>query len=133
MISYNQFENVPENGIIAKREGEILRIWFDIEEHQQPKPEVEETTGMIRQTADEYVCQNVDVKGGTYADIVSAIINDRYSADDVQALQANYIEAKDSGSDITDEKRYEYLEEYETFQQWRKKAKEVAKEVLNHN
>ncbi len=131
MTSYNQFKRVPDNGIITQREGEILRVWFDIKEAEMPK-ESDQPEGMTI-TEPQYVCQNVDVKGGSYGDIVSAIINDRYSADEVQALQANYMEAKDAGSDISDEKRYEYLEEFETFQQWRKKAKEVAKEVLNLN
>lgn len=130
MISYNEFSIVPESGIIYKEEGAILRVYFDINPHvpvvseNEPEHEQDESASPI------YVCENVDVEGRTYGDIVSAIVNDRYSADDVQALQANYIEAKDTESTIPDEKREEYLTEYSDFQAWRKRAKEVASAVV---
>lgn len=130
MTSYNEFASVPEAGIMCMPEGDILRVYFDIRKHEPPVSE-NEPEEMRRQTpGNEYVCENVDVEGRTYADIVSAIVNDRYSADDVQALQANYIEAKDEESPLKAEKREEYLAEYADFQQWRKKAKEVASAVL---
>lgn len=130
MISYNEFTVVPESGIICFKEGTLIRVYFDIEPHQ-PIAEENAPEGMQwENNPNLYVCQNVDVEGRTYGDIVSAIVNDRYSADDVQALQANYIEAKDPGSEIPEDKREEYLTEYSDFQAWRKHAKEVASEVI---
>lgn len=130
MISYNEFPIVPESGIMCKEEGSILRVYFDIEPHVPVVSENEPEHEQDESVAPMYVCENVDVEGRTYGDIVSAIVNDRYSADDVQALQANFIEAKDPESQLTDEKREEYLTEYSTFQAWRKKAKEIANTVL---
>lgn len=130
MISYNEFPIVPESGIICKEEGVILRVYFDIKPHVPVASESEPEQEQDESVADQYVCENVDVEGRTYGDIVSAIVNDRYSADDVQALQANYIEAKDPESTIPDEKREEYLTEYSDFQTWRKRAKEVATAVV---
>lgn len=131
MISYNEFAVIPENGIICREEGTILRVYFDIKLHE-PIVSENEPEGMHSETSqDIYVCENVDVEGRTYGDIVSAIVNDRYSADDVQALQANYIEAKDPDSDLDDDKREEYLTEYAEFQAWRKHAKEVAATVVD--
>lgn len=131
MVSYNEFVTVPENGIICFEEGAIIRVFFDIE----PCPPMEEENapeGMHRENnTDLYVCQNVDVEGRTYGEIVSAIVNDRYSPDDVQALQANYIEAKDADSVLPDGKREEYLTEYSAFQAWRKRAKEIANAVID--
>lgn len=130
MVSYNEFTVVPESGIICFKEGTIIRVYFDIEPYQ-PTAEENAPEGMQwENNPNLYVCQNVDVLGRTYGDIVSAIVNDRYSADEVQALQANFIEAKDPESQLTDEKREEYLTEYSTFQAWRKKAKEIANTVL---
>lgn len=130
MISYNEFAVVPENGIICHEEGAILRVYFDIKPHQPVESENQPESLQEGEHADLYVCENVDVEGRTYSDIVSAIVNDRYTADDVQALQANYIEAKDPESDLEDEKRAEYLTEYSNFQSLRKRAKEVATIVV---
>lgn len=134
MVSYNEFPIVPESGIICIEEGAILRVYFDINPYErvvsENEPEQDQNQNEDESVAPMYVCENVDVEGRTYGDIVSAIVNDRYSADDVQALQANYIEAKDPESTISDEKREEYLIEYSDFQAWRKRAKEVANAVL---
>ncbi len=130
MLSYNEFPIVPESGIICKEEGSILRVYFDINPHVPVVSENEPAGMQDESAAPVYVCENVDVEGRTYGDIVSAIVNDRYSADDVQALQANYIEAKDPESIIPDEKREEYLTEYADFQLWRKHAKEIASAVV---
>ncbi len=131
MISYNDFAVVPENGIICREEGSILRVYFDIQLHEHVVSENEPEEMHVEDAPNTYVCENVDVEGRTYGDIVSAIVNDRYSADDVQALQANYIEAKDPDSDLDEEKREEYLNEYADFQSWRKHAKDVAATVVD--
>lgn len=130
MISYNEFPIVPESGIICKEEGSVLRVYFDIKPHVPVVSENEPERMQDESAAPIYVCENVDAEGRTYGDIVSAIVNDRYTADDVQALQANYIEAKDPESTISEEKREEYLTEYSNFQAWRKRAKEVASAVV---
>lgn len=130
MISYNEFAVVPESGIICLEEGAILRVYFDIKPHVPVVSENEPETLQETDTAPLFVCEVVDVEGRTYADVVSAIVNDRYSADDVQALQANFIEAKDPESLLEDEKREEYLTEYTDFQSLRKHAKEIASAVV---
>jgi hypothetical protein len=130
MISYNDFAGVPENGIICKEEGAVLRVYFDIKPHEPVVSDNEPEEMRNASSSNGYVCENVNVAGRTYSDIVSAIVNDRYSADDVQALQANFIESKDSESTLAPEKREEYLSEYAAFQAWRKRAKEVAQSVI---
>lgn len=120
-LPQDDLEVVPDNG--------LLRLYFDFEEIQVPSGDMgnpEETMTMVR-------CENVDVPTGRsdYGGIVSAIINERYTADDVQALVANYEAAKDTESVLPSEKRKEYLKEYATFQEWRSHAKDVAKQVLS--
>jgi len=118
-----QMTALPQSGVQVTIEGALMRLLFDFSQ-AEPR-EGEEAT-------DIYDCESVDVNGRTYGDIVSAIVNDRYSNDAVQAIMANYAEALDSSSDITPEKRAEYLEEYEDYQTWRKHAKEIASEVVSN-
>lgn len=117
-----QMTELPQSGVQVTVEGAILRLLFDFSQATPAEGEV---------TTDIYNCESVDVNGRTYGDIVSAIVNDRYSADEVQAIMANYAEALDGSSDITAEKRAEYLAEYEAYQTWRKHAKEVAHTVVS--
>lgn len=118
-----QMTALPQSGVQVTIEGALMRLLFDFSQ-AEPR-EGEEST-------DIYDCESVDVNGRTYGDIVSAIVNDRYSSDAVQAIMANYAEALDSSSDITPEKRAEHLEEYEDYQTWRKHAKEIASEVVSN-
>ena len=65
-----------------------------------------------------------------YGDVVNAIIVDRYPADARDAVMANYEDAKDEDSDLTADKRAEYIAEYKALQAWRRRAKEVAGTVM---
>ena len=103
-------------------EGTMLRIFFDYED----VPTTEED-GNVRK----YMCENVDVEGKSYADIVSALIRSMYSQDRVEAVMANYEVAKDATSTITEIKRSKYLSEYNNYQNYRQKAKQIAGEVTS--
>lgn len=135
MRTIEQFERVPESGIIIRKEGAIVRVFFGIKEIHQEGFEDKAKTKNGEESNEQqgvklYEGYTVDVNGRTYADIVAAIVNDKYSSNDVQALQSNYIEAKDAESELTESKRAEYLAEWATFQDWRKQAKEIAAEVI---
>lgn len=116
-----QISELPQSGVKTTIEGNLLRLLFDFK-----KAEVK-TDDETEAPTDIYDCESVDVSGRTYGEIVSAIINDRYSTDSVQAIMANYEDAKDESSHIPDEKREEYIYEYNLYQNYRKHAKEVAK------
>ena len=122
MKTYMTITSVPSNGVLAIKEGNLLRLFFDFE--QVPPTEENPAT-------DQYSCEGIDVRGSGYGDIVSAIVNDRFPRDKWDAVIANYQEAADASSEITAEKRAEYLQEYEDFQAWRKTAKEVANTIIN--
>lgn len=128
MKALEQLPNVPENGIVIRQEGALVRLFFDIE--PAPAMPVEEGETPCN-PGDLYQCYNVDVATpANYGNIIAAIVNDKYSADDVQALTANYFEAKDPESGLTEEKRAEYINEWNEFQAWRAKAKEIAAYVV---
>lgn len=67
----------------------------------------------------------------TYAQLLSILIGmGGYDADSTLAILANYEDAKDETSDLSEQKRKEYVKEYEDYQAWRKEAKAIAKEAI---
>lgn len=122
MRTMKQIQTIPASGVEVILEGVLTRIFFDFTD---PIPVGDETF-----PEDMKVCESIDVDSRDYGRIVSAIVTDRYSSDAYQALIANYQLAKDPESDISEEKRTEYLQEYEVFQTWRAHAKEIAHTVV---
>lgn len=128
MKTLKHIASVPESGVEVVTEGTLTRIFFDFTEPEQPASK--EGMEQLELPADLKACENVDVEGRSYSGIVSAIINDRYPQDANQALNANYQLAKDAESELSDEKRAEYLAEYASFQDWRSHAKKIAATVV---
>ena len=127
MEALEQFPNVPDNGIVIRQEGGVVRLFFDITPASAVAAEEGETACG---PGDLYECYNVDVAApANYGGIIAAIVNDKYSADDTQALISNFTEARMDESDMPAEKREEYISEWNEFQAWRSKAKEIATTV----
>lgn len=114
---------LPENGVLVIKEGTMNRLFFDFTPHVSVNEE--------ENPSNLYDCQNVDVQGSSYEAIVNAIMVDKYQSDKVQAVLLNYQDACDAGSDITDEKRAEYIAEYNNMQSFRKYAKTIAHTVTD--
>lgn len=121
MKAYSDFNGVVPEGVQITVEGSLVRLFFDYAKNE---------INVDGKKHEQLVCENVNATGRTYEELVSAIVIDRYSADRREAIFANYEEAKDETSELTEEKRAEYLNEYSDFQAWRKHAKEVANEVV---
>ena len=122
-------ENIPSNGIIVREEGTIVRVFFDI---QKQKAETSKDGEVI---VPDGMCtmENVDVFGTrTYDGIVNAIVCDHYPADKMQAIINNHFLnlAKIADGKKLDEDDIAHEAEYDAMQEWRVKAKSVAKEVL---
>lgn len=112
-------ENVPSNGIIVREEGDIVRVFFDIEKQKA------ETSKNGEVIVPDGMCtmENVDVSGTrTYDGIVNAIVCDHYPADKMQAIINNHLLESESK---------EHEAEFAEMQAWRAKAKSVAKEVVS--
>lgn len=119
MKSYSVFSGtLPDENVRVVTEGTLTRLYFDFSTETRTDEEENETQSMV--------CEVVDTHDSSYGGIVDAIIRDRYSAADVEALTANYVMAVDDTSSLTDAKRAEYKKEYAAFQTWRARAKEVA-------
>lgn len=124
MKTIYQLDNVPASGIIIILEGALMRVMFNIT-HCVPSEE----DGHVGPD-NLYDVDIVDVNGRNKGDVISAIVNDRYTPDQVQALTANYALATDPDSGITEDKRAEYREEYQAYQDCRSEAKQVAALVV---
>ena len=116
-----QMPSIPQNGVQVTLEGPLVRLLFDFTPATPVLEDGEEAPD------DLFDCESVDTTDRSYGGIVSAIINDRYSQDRVQAILANYQNAIDPESTIDVDKRAEYLQEYHDFQDYREHAKTVAR------
>jgi hypothetical protein len=114
--SGNYEGTLPTMNVI--KEGTLLRIFFDYEDVSSDDEK-------------KYICENVDVEGRSYAEIVSALIRSKYEQSKVEAIIANHEMAKDTTSNLTDAKRAEYIAEYNDYQAFRVRAKEIANNVIN--
>lgn len=63
-----------------------------------------------------------------YPELLTAIIKRKYSADQVEAITANYLNIQTQ--QVPEDKAAEYISEYNAYQEWRKRAKEIAKEII---
>lgn len=127
MKSYGTIAGELPNGVEFVLEGTLLRVYFDFER----KEAIRDAGSEDMAVEDQYVCENVDVEGEhDYGSIISAIVMDRYDANKRDAIFANLEMARDTGSGLDEDKRAEYLKEYSDYQNYRVKAKEIAKEVL---
>ena len=77
-------------------------------------------------TVTSYRSLYVQVKSISYANVISAIIQSRYSDSEITSIVMNNMQANDINSEISQEKRKEYISEYTELQSWRKHAKEIA-------
>jgi ribulose kinase len=122
-----QTSSVPTEGVLVICEGLLTRLFFDF----APTQTTDEDGKSVTLDPPLYKCENVDVWSRSYSAMVAAIVNDRYGMDAVQAIMANFQTAKDENSELSDEKRSEYLSEYAAYQSWRAHAKNIARQAVS--
>ncbi len=113
---------------IGTPEKPLYQINFDTEEIQVSVDDESSSSGKSLST--QYRSIYVQVSALDYDTLVSAIIKSRYSTSDTEAIILNNIEALDATSEITDEKRSEYMAEYKALQDWRAHAKNIAGGII---
>lgn len=123
MKSYSNFNgSLPKEDVKVVNEGAITRVMFGFGTEVRKDQDGNEEVSLVYEV--------VDTTDRSYGGIVDAIVRDRYSPADVEALLSNYTMAVDADSSLTDAKRAEYKAEYKAFQAWRAKAKEVAAQAM---
>ena len=125
MKTIYQVQALPADGVTVTLEGKLLRVLFDFEKVEFPEGD----DNHIPKADDLYYCESIDVHGHGYGDIISAIVNDRYPTDQKDAIMANYELVKDDH--CPEEKKEEYISEYQALQDWRAHAKEIAKVITS--
>lgn len=114
-------EQLPEIEIV--RSGNIYQIMFNFEDVEHIDEE-----GIESDSQKHYMCDLIEVATLDYASIVSAIIREKYSQDDVEAILSNYQLCKDGEAG---EKCQDYNQRYTDYQNYRVTAKTVAHSILN--
>lgn len=110
MKVYADYNGEVPAGVVVVKEGPITRIYFD-HEHI--------TKTIDGETIEQLVCENVDIVGAIdYGKVVSAVVRDKFSADSVEAILANHAEGT-------------HQEDYDAYQEWRAKAKQIAHTVTD--
>lgn len=104
-----QFDNQMP---LARREGNHLLLCFD-----EQKVEFDGKTRYTYETARVAFPPK-------YGEVVSDIINDHYTADEMQAIINNHLMESESE---------EHHAEFVAMQEWRAKAKEIARRVIDND
>lgn len=119
---------LPKDGVKVLLEGNFLQVSYDFEAIEQPAEESADSDAMRMVPKNAYIGEYVELRGGErgYDAIISAIVEDKYPTDKMDAVRLNYELAKDDSISISDEKRAEYFAEYKAMQEWRIHAKEIA-------
>ena len=111
-----RLEQEPQNGIYVMVEGLVVTVFFDLE---------------FESVRNIYTGEAVISKGRGYKDILTAIIVDKYDSNDTQAILANYTDALHD-EDLDEEKKHQYTDEYNVYQAYRVKAKNIANKVIEY-
>ena len=143
-IIFEPIEVKDENGQVAIDEsGNIIMVnvpkvieeTIEVDVEKEVEEEVEETKTRTFITCDlvanfyppkteEELAKEKDEQ---YGKLVETLIRKKYSSRDVEAIHSNYLEALNPDSDISEEKRKEYIAEFKAFQEYRLECKEIAR------
>lgn len=123
--------DAPKEDVFAIVSGDVLRVTYDYVK-SEPKKDSEDNV-VVGDNA--YSAEYIELRGGvrSYDAIASAIIEDKYPSDKMDAIRLNYELAQNAdttGITLSDEKKDEYIAEYKAMQEWRIHAKEVAKTAV---
>lgn len=121
----------PKENVSVAVSGDILRVTYDYTK-SEPKKDDE---GNVVVGDKAYSADYIELYGGerSYDAIVSAIIEDKYPSDKMDAIRLNFELAQNGAVDtieLSDEKCDEYLAEYKAMQEWRIHAKEIARKAV---
>ena len=123
--------DAPKEDVSAIVSGDVLRVTYDYVK-SEPKKDSEDNV-VVGDNA--YSAEYIELRDGvrSYDAIASAIIEDKYPSDKMDAIRLNYELAQNAdttGITLSDEKKDEYIAEYKAMQEWRIHAKEVAKTAV---
>lgn len=127
----------PKENVSVIVSSDWMRVTYDYVK-SEPKKDSE---GNVVVGDNAYSAEYIELRGGirSYDAIVSAIIEDKYPSDKMDAIRLNFELAQNgavAAIDLDESKCDEYLAEYKEMQEWRIHAKEIARkavELINAN
>lgn len=127
---------LPKDNVKVMMIGDYLMVAYDFVKVEQPASSSEDATEQTQTKDDSYIGDYIELRGGvrSYDAIVSAIIEDKYPSDKMDAIRLNFELAQNSvvtTISLSDEKCDEYLAEYKAMQEWRVHAKEIARKAAD--
>lgn len=125
---------LPKDNVKVSVSGNYLQVAYDFVRIEQKADDANDSMRM----AVENSCQGeyIELRGGirSYGAIASAIIEDKYPSDKMDAIRLNFELAQNSAVAsiaLADSKRKEYIAEYKAMQEWRIHAKEIAQKAVD--
>lgn len=129
-IQYTMAE-LPKDNVKVSVSGNYLQVAYDF-------VRIEQNADDSMRMAVENSCQGeyIELRGGirSYDAVASAIIEDKYPSDKMDAIRLNFELAQNSAVAsiaLADSKREEYIAEYKAMQEWRIHAKEIARKAVD--
>lgn len=124
---------LPKDNVKVSVYGNYLQVAYDFVRIEQ-KEEASDSMHMVVENS----CQGeyIELRGGirSYDAIASAIIEDKYPSDKMDAIRLNFELAQNSdvaSISLDDSKREEYIAEYKAMQEWRIHAKDIARKAVD--
>ena len=115
-------EVLPKDNVKVSVSGNYLQVAYDFVRIEQKEEDVSNSMHMVVENS----CQGeyIELRGGirSYDAIASAIIEDKYPSDKMDAIRLNFELAQNSdvaSISLDDSKRKEYIAEYKAMQEWR--------------
>ncbi len=105
---------------LVVEEGNVIRINYEVEEVEEALDSMHGDEESTTRTVYKAYVTRLE-RPATYERIVSAIVNDGYSTDEMQAIINNHL--LDSDNEDTEA-------EFQAMQEWRTLAKAVAREIV---
>ena len=124
---------LPKDNVKVSVSGNYLQVAYDFVRIEQ-KEEASDSMHMLVENS----CQGeyIELRGGirSYDAIASAIIEDKYPSDKMDAIRLNFELAQNSdvaSISLDESKRKEYIAEYKAMQEWRIHAKDIARKAVD--
>jgi len=127
---------IPKDNVIVTVAGDYLQVAYDFARIEQSGDNSDDASDTLHQTVpNSCMGEYIELFGGerSYDAIVSAIVEDKYPADKMDAIRLNFELAQNgvvATIEVSDEKCDEYLAEYKAMQEWRLHAKEIARKAV---
>lgn len=131
-IYFDLVGEAPKENVSVQVSSNWMRVTYDYVK-SEPKKDKE---GNVVVGDNAYSAEYIELRGGirSYGAIASAIIEDKYPSDKMDAIRLNFELAQNSAVAsiaLADSKREEYIAEYKAMQEWRIHAKEIARKAVD--